>query len=491
MISISALLLFSITPSDVCIKNKQLFEDTRCCDYDTKHTSECINIKETYQTNGCCDLSLSLEKHLRKKEYINKYGDDFSSTLVGLTYMDDKIKTSFAFNDMNLDSTIIYAASTSKQITSILVGAAIQQGILKSVEEPLKNLFPHEWISGNVLEHGTLENLLSCDLGLLPDTASLSFALNSSIANAFTYVTGSSTWRVYNLQDVGLDLTDGVDILLKSLYTPNGMPIQYRIDNENDITLSDRVKKYVPYSSSPRAYSSISLNFASIALQIAVETHYGNTDYTTLFFEQWARTTLFEPLGYPKVRISGDGRYVYGGGGMYAPHNFYIELMKLVLDNGKYDEKQIIEKKYIREILNSNNYITEKTYNDKFYRGMWSSIYNNNFAIGFQGNGGMQTIGMPTSDTGRRIISSSRRSFASPQFILNYDILSIPLIENISINEYLDIYSVHRTNAMYAFAESSLKNFTGSIGIMQAAPLDGPLYSTLNETIHWWDSIIL
>jgi CubicO group peptidase (beta-lactamase class C family) len=404
--------------------------------------------------------------------------------------MDDHTHVSIPFNGFDLDNTLHYSASTSKQIISLLTGAAVHQGILR-LDMGVSNFLPDAWIRGNVLEHATVEDLLNSEAGLMPDTAPMSISVDHPLADVLEYVTASSLWRVNDFESIGIAFPDGISVLLRSLYSTDGTPIQYRVDGNNaNETLVDQARPYVPRTKSPRAYSSISYCFAGIALQMAVEKFFDANANSTVFFETWARDTLFAPLGYPDVRISGDGRYVYPGGAMYAPHNFYIEMMKLVLDKGMYNGRRIVDATYANELLVPENYAQEKTYSDYLYRGLWGDFYESHFAVGFAGNGGMQTIGMPTSTTGRRIVSSSRRSFASPPFLEALSNVGEPLVEDLSVNEYIGIFAVHRTNDMFAYVNTTLRDASFSIGLLQAAPLDGPLYSYLHHTLKWWDDMI-
>ena len=98
------------------------------------------------------------EKELTFEEYLEK-----NKTVAFLIIKNDTIQYEKYFNDYN-QSSVVASFSMAKSVTSILIGCAIADGYIKSVDEPITNYIPE--LKENGLEGVTIENLLQMTSGI-------------------------------------------------------------------------------------------------------------------------------------------------------------------------------------------------------------------------------------------------------------------------------------------------------------------------------------
>lgn len=167
-----------------------------------------------------------------------KYLED-NKTVAFLIIKNDTIQYEQYFKGYDQES-IVPSFSMAKSVTSILIGCAIDEGLIKSVDEPITNYIPE--LTKNGLEKVTIKHLLQMTSGIdfnesyvnpFGDAASFYYGLNlrkeigkmklkSEPGKNFEYISG-------NTQLLGLVLERSLtgktitDYLQEKLWTPLGM----------------------------------------------------------------------------------------------------------------------------------------------------------------------------------------------------------------------------------------------------------------------------
>jgi CubicO group peptidase (beta-lactamase class C family) len=181
----------------------------------------------------------------------DKYLED-NKTVAFLIIKNDTIQYEKYFKGYNKQS-IVPSFSMAKSVTSILIGCAIDQGLIKSVDEPITNYIPE--LTKNGFDKVTIKHLLQMTSGIkfnesyinpFGDAASFYYGLNlrkqigkmklkSEPGKKFDYVSG-------NTQLLGLVLERSLkgktitSYLQEKLWTPLGMEYDasWSIDKKKD-----------------------------------------------------------------------------------------------------------------------------------------------------------------------------------------------------------------------------------------------------------------
>ena len=200
-----------------------------------------------------------------------------------------------------------YLASATKSITSILVGISVDQDMIKSVDQNVYQLFRDyqktEWISKKY--EITLRHLLSMTSGIEWDE-------NRSISDPrhdYFAMRRGGDWIRY--------------VFNKELVSPPGQTFNYNGG------LSALLGEIIRRTSGLNA-------------------------------KEFSKKYLFDPLGISHYRwlIYNNGSINTGGGLLLRPRDM-AKIGQMMLNNGKYDGRQIVSEEWITE--STNNYIVPKS----------------------------------------------------------------------------------------------------------------------------------
>ena len=145
-----------------CNKFKQTIDDYHYFPYKTIDRSE--NIFK-FKMEKTPDLFKTIKYNIKGKPKTSKF-DEFmasSKTTSFIVIKDDKILYENYFNGYSRDS-ISRFFSITKSITSALTGIAIDEGLIKSINEPIGQYIPE--FSGQKIGSLTIKNLLEMDSGI-------------------------------------------------------------------------------------------------------------------------------------------------------------------------------------------------------------------------------------------------------------------------------------------------------------------------------------
>jgi len=194
-----------------------------------------------------------------------------------------------------------YLASATKSITSILVGISVDQGMIKNVDQNVYQLFPDyqktEWISKKY--EITLRHLLSM-------TAGIEWDENKSTRDPrhdYFAMRRGGDWIRY--------------VFNKELVSPQGQTFNYNGG------LSALLGEIIRRTSGLNA-------------------------------KEFSQKYLFDPLGISHYRwlIYNDGSINTGGGLLLRPRDM-AKIGQMMLNSGKYNDKQIVSEKWITESTQS------------------------------------------------------------------------------------------------------------------------------------------
>lgn len=231
------------------------------------------------------------------------------------------------FKKMEKDGAV-NVKSVSKSILSLLVGIALEKGILKSKSQPIRNYFP-EYLSKNGDDRKgdiTIEDLLTMRAGLK----------TTSFSNYARWVS-SDNWVQYALKQPLVE-------------EPGGQKM---------------------------VYSTGSSHLLSVIL----------TKASGMSTRDFAEQYLFEPLD---IKISGWPRdpqgYYLGGNNMYLKPVDMMKIGQMILNNGYYNDKKIISQEWLEDSFRS---YTQSNNNSNDYGYMWWKQeirgYESVFACGYGG----------------------------------------------------------------------------------------------------------
>jgi CubicO group peptidase (beta-lactamase class C family) len=259
--------------------------------------------------------------------------------------------------------------SVSKSVISALVGIAIHQGHIDSIQQPITEYFGEDWANDNPLKKEiTVQNLLTMQSGLE----------TTSNRNYGKWI-GSSNWVAFALQ--------------QPLETAPGRLMEYSTGNTH---------------------------LLSAILTKA-------TNLNTLDF---AREALTEPLGFQLMPWPRDPQGIYfGGNDMELTPRQMLLFGELYLNHGALNGTQVIPRQWIDDTL--RNSVQSRRDRSRFYGyGWWikeMAGHNTHYAWGF---GGQFIVIVPTLDlvvvtTSSSNPGSQRRAHTRSIYdLLEYDVIS-------------------------------------------------------------------
>jgi len=192
-----------------------------------------------------------------------------------------------------------FLASNTKSFNSLLIGVAIEQGYIKSVDQRMLDFFPeYEYLEKDTLKNKiTIKDLLTMTSGFQWDEQSLPLDDPNNMGRQ-------------------MDLTD--DWLKSALMLPmDTVPgTKYVYSGPNNIILSEIIKK-------------------TTGQNIA----------------EFAEKYLFEPIGIKEYKWGQKNGVYDSGGGLSLKSRDIAKYGLLHLNKGKWNEKEIVSEKWIEEIF--------------------------------------------------------------------------------------------------------------------------------------------
>jgi CubicO group peptidase (beta-lactamase class C family) len=219
--------------------------------------------------------------------------------------------------------------SVTKSVVSALIGLAIEEGHISSVDQPILDFFPERDVSNldPVKESITLENLLTMSSGLKCEDSYL------------------HRWRGLNQIQASDDW------------------IQFVLD--------------LPIAEEPGTYFEY-CNGASFLLSAIIQ------ETTGISALSYAETHLFGPLGITDVLWSENPQGIsIGWAGIYmGPHDM-AKIGYLYLNNGKWEDQQIIPSDWVAK--STRNHIDASTLENSYGYQWWVTDEGNYMALGYRG----------------------------------------------------------------------------------------------------------
>lgn len=286
--------------------------------------------------------------------------------LIGETYFNGRS----ASRDYNIKS-------ASKSIIGLLVGIAVEEGFISSIDEPIKTYFP-DYFEENPdprKEAITVKNLLSMQAGLA----------STSSGNYGAWVL-SRDW------------------------------VGYALDQNFVSRIGGRM-----------VYSTGTSHLLSVII----------TKATGMSTKSFAERYLFNPLG---ITVGGWDRdpqgYYMGGNNLALSPSDMLKIGQMILDEGQFDGEQIISKEWITDSFKTYTY---SNYNPYGYGYQWWNTRTGAYTTFFAwGHGGQYIMMIPELDAVVVITSSvtnesRRRTYKRPVFSLLEDHI-IPFLESKTIS---------------------------------------------------------
>ncbi len=223
-----------------------------------------------------------------------KYGNIHSLLVI----VNNKLVIEQYYNGWEKDKLHMLASNT-KSFNSILIGVAIEQGYIRSVDQRMLDFFPeYENLKKDTLKNKiTIKNLLTMTSGFKWDEQSL---------------------PVSDPKNMGV-IFDKTDDWLKSALTLEMDTIpgtKYVYSGPNNIILSEIIKR-------------------ATGQNIA----------------EFAEKYLFEPIGIKEYKWGRKNVIYDGGGGLYLKSRDIVKYGFLHLKKGKWNDKEIVSEKWIKEIF--------------------------------------------------------------------------------------------------------------------------------------------
>lgn len=296
--------------------------------------------------------------------------------------------TRFNFNNVYAEGDSIlytlntehYLASVSKSVTSLLIGIAIDEGLINSTDDYISKYFqpiyPDIFIDGR--ENITLEHLLTMSSGLPWDESS-----------------------PYNSEQNDV----------RKLFNSND-PIYFVLSR--------------PLEADPGIYFKYNSGGTNVAADL-IRLTFGSTVRT------FARLKLFEPLGIKEYRWEPiSGVYLFASGGLFLKPRDLAKIGQLMLNKGKWNGKQIVSETWINQsVENRINPHWEGFANGYGYQ-WWLTDFNasgNNYHCYFAAGWGEQMMYIFPSENMIVIILGQYFSVGSPmptsQFLTDYILKSL------------------------------------------------------------------
>ena len=263
--------------------------------------------------------------------------------------------------------------SASKSIIGLLVGIAVEEGLIPSIEEPIITYFS-EYFEENPnpkKENITIRNLLSMQAGLA----------STSSGNYGAWVQ-SKNWA------------------------------EYALDRDFVTSIDGRM-----------VYSTGTSHLLSVII----------TKATGMSTKAFAERYLFDPMDIAVGGWEKDPQGYYMGGNNLALKPFdMLKIGQMLIDDGLYEGQQVISKKWITDSFKTYTY---SNYNPYGYGYQWWNTQTGKYTTFFAwGHGGQYIFMIPELDSVVVITSSvtnesRRRAYKRPVFILLEDYI-IPFLEN-------------------------------------------------------------
>lgn len=263
--------------------------------------------------------------------------------------------------------------SASKSIIGLLVGIAIEEGFIPSIEEPISTYFPDyfEKNPDSKKEQITIRNLLSMQAGLA----------STSSSNYGAWVL-SRNW------------------------------VEYTLDQD-----------FVTEIGGTMVYSTGTSHLLSVIV----------TKASGMNTKAFAEKYLFDPMN---IKVGGWDRdpqgYYMGGNNVALKPSDMLKIGQMLLDGGEYEGQQIIS---IEWIIDSFGTYTYSNYNPYGYGYQWWNKETGDYTTLFAwGHGGQYIMMIPELDavvvmTSSVTSESRRRTYKRPVFVLLEDHI-IPFLES-------------------------------------------------------------
>jgi len=287
--------------------------------------------------------------------------DQISSVRTLLIQRQGKLIKAGSFDGRNLDRPY-NIKSASKSILGLLTGIAIEKGFIPSVDEPINTYFPEYFESNpdSLKESITIRNLLTMKTGLR----------STSSRNYGAWVI-SDNW------------------------------VEYALEQDFVSEIGGRM-----------VYSTGTSHLLSVIISKAAE----------MSTKEFAEKYFFGPL---KIRVGGwdkdpQGNYM-GGNNMALKPRDLLKIGQLMLDEGVYNDEQIVSKNWIEESFGTYTY---SNYNPYGYGYQWWNQKIGGYQTFFAwGNGGQYIFVIPEIEAVVVITSSTlnttpRRSYKNTIFPL-------------------------------------------------------------------------
>jgi len=200
-----------------------------------------------FHPHGGDSLVLHMKDSSRFEDYLAK-----NKTVAFLVIHNDTLKYQAYFNDYHRES-IVASFSMAKSFTSFLIGCAIEDGYIRSVDEPVSRYLPE--LAEKGFDKVTIENLLQMTAGLdfnesyinpFGDAASFYYGTNlekytlnldlKSEPNQYMQYTSGNTQILGLILDRALDGISLSQYLEEKLWSKVGMeyPASWSIDRKKD-----------------------------------------------------------------------------------------------------------------------------------------------------------------------------------------------------------------------------------------------------------------
>jgi hypothetical protein len=257
-------------------------------------------------------------------EYIENRSYDIHSVIIarnGYLLLEEYLHNSQIYRNLTGEKEYWFGgvihdqASTTKSLTSMVIGIALQEGFLDNLSQTLYEFYSSIWeptfVDSKLKKNITIEQLLTMNAGFMED-GHLSYPPNSNTANAVNCIK-------FALDDLPLT------------YTP-GRPGRFR-------------------------YCSDAINLLSGII----------TNVTGKSMEEFAKEYLFEPLSISEDEYiwHHDAQNItYGGYGFLCSPKVQAKLGILCLNKGTWDGIQIIDKYFIK---NATTFKIRTDWNDYGY----------------------------------------------------------------------------------------------------------------------------
>lgn len=267
---------------------------------------------------------------------------DYSNTAAIVIYKKNQLVYERYFNGFNRKDSI-HLTSVTKSISSILIGIAVDRGLIKSVEDKVLDYFPNY-----TLKRGekTLQSITIKDL--LTMTAPYKFK-----SEPYSKVLGSDDWTL-----AALDLLGGRGQIGEFKYTSMGVQILSGIIKEvSGMSLKDFAHEYL--------FKVLSIDCPNDSRIVDRESYMNFIKY------KGDNTWIKDPQGNHTI-----------GWGLTLKASDLAKIGLMVLNDGQYKNHQIVSKQWICDSCKISSY-----WHQLAYGYMWWLVDENSFAaIGDGGN---------------------------------------------------------------------------------------------------------